>query len=648
MKTVLVTGGAGFLGSHLCNFFFRKGYRVICIDNLITGSAHNIEHLRSSNDFVYFEHDMSFPIHIDGDVHYILHFASPASPLDYQKIPIETLKVGSLGTLHALGFAKAKKAVFLLASTSEVYGDPLVNPQPETYWGNVNPIGVRGCFSHDTEVLTENGWKYFSDLYPTEKILTLGRNDTMVYQKPTEVIKERYNGQLIHFYNTKIDLLVTPNHKMYAQPRGTKEYTLIESFDSIRWNRAKMKKSALWSAPDKKYFSLPPIKNSKSGNVDKIDMDLWLEFVGYYITEGCFYIRKRKQIVDNKVYDRFDYSILIAQDKKRASWHKIRACLKKLPFTVFDSDDHQFRICNKQLVLYLQQFGKSHEKFLPSELKNVSKRQLRILFDAMMLGDGASDGSKYYSSSYKLISDFQEILLKVGMAGTIRLSDMRKNRPVYSIHILTDKKKNYLSPLYPERKIVDYDGYVYCVTVPNRIIFVRRNGKALFCGNCYDEAKRFAEALTMAYHRVHGLNTKIVRIFNTYGSRMRKHDGRVIPALMTQALIGEGLSIFGDGSQTRSFCYVDDLVRGIYALMLSDLHEPVNIGNPEEYTVLELAKLVLEVTKSTSTLTFHPLPQDDPKVRRPDITLAREKLGWEPTIGLRDGLLKTLPWFQNS
>ncbi|GIU85336.1 MAG: epimerase [Acidimicrobiales bacterium] len=308
MSRVVVTGGAGFLGSHLCDALLDRGDEVVAIDNLITGDVSNIEHLFGRRGFTFVEHDVSTYIWVPGRVDAVLHFASPASPRDYLELPIQTLKVGSLGTHNALGLAKAKGARFLLASTSEVYGDPLVHPQHESYWGNVNPVGPRGV---------------------------------------------------------------------------------------------------------------------------------------------------------------------------------------------------------------------------------------------------------------------------------------------------------------------------------------------------YDEAKRFAEAMTMAYHRAHGLDTRIVRIFNTYGPRMRRHDGRVVSNFLVQALEGRPLTVYGDGSQTRSFCFVDDEVRGILALLdADDLHEPVNIGNPDEFTVLELARLVLEVTGSDSEIVFEPLPQDDPTQRRPDITKAREKLGWEPKIALREGLQRTAEWFR--
>lgn len=307
MKRVLITGGAGFLGSHLCDKFIEEGYEVICMDNFITGSPDNIVHLFDNKRFKFVNYDVTNYIYVEGHLDYILHFASPASPIDYLKLPIQTMKVGSLGTHKTLGLAKAKGARFLLASTSETYGDPLVHPQVETYWGNVNPVGIRGV---------------------------------------------------------------------------------------------------------------------------------------------------------------------------------------------------------------------------------------------------------------------------------------------------------------------------------------------------YDEAKRFAEALTMAYHRFHNLETRIVRIFNTYGPRMRFEDGRAIPAFVSQALQNKDVTVFGDGMQTRSICYVDDLTEGIYRLLLSDEVEPVNIGNPNELTILDLAKEIIELTNSKSKIIFEDLPSDDPKVRQPDITKAKKLLNWEPKIDRKEGLLRTIEDFK--
>ena len=307
-KRVLITGAAGFLGSHLCDRFIKDGYSVIGMDNLITGDLANIEHLFKLEQFEFYHHDVTRFIHVPGELHYILHFASPASPIDYLKIPIQTLKVGSLGTHNCMGLAKAKGARILVASTSEVYGDPLEHPQNEEYWGNVNPVGPRGV---------------------------------------------------------------------------------------------------------------------------------------------------------------------------------------------------------------------------------------------------------------------------------------------------------------------------------------------------YDEAKRFQEAITMAYHNFHGIETRIVRIFNTYGPRMRLNDGRALPAFIGQALRGEDLTVFGDGSQTRSFCYVDDLVEGIIRLMMSEYHLPVNIGNPDEISLKDFAEEIIKLTGTTQKLVYKPLPMDDPKQRKPDITRAKQLLDWEPKVNRKEGLARTYEYFKS-
>ena len=309
MSRAVITGGAGFLGSHLCERLLAEGHEVICVDNLLTGRTQNIAHLLDRKDFRHLLHDVTVPFEIEGPVDYVLHFASPASPVDYLELPIQTLKVGSLGTHNTLGLAKAKSARYLLASTSEVYGDPLEHPQKESYWGNVNPVGPRGV---------------------------------------------------------------------------------------------------------------------------------------------------------------------------------------------------------------------------------------------------------------------------------------------------------------------------------------------------YDEAKRFAEAMAMAYHRAHGLEVRIVRIFNTYGPRMRLRDGRVVPAFIQQALTGEPMTVFGEGQQTRSFCYVSDLVEGIYRLLQSDLTEPCNIGNPHEMTILEFAETIRDAVGSKSEILFKPLPVDDPRTRQPDITRARTKLGWEPKVPLAQGLESTIAYFRKA
>ncbi|MFH1257080.1 MAG: GDP-mannose 4,6-dehydratase [Candidatus Diapherotrites archaeon] len=644
-KTAVVTGGAGFIGANLCEFLLQKKINVICVDNFLTGSKENVAHLLSDKNFSLVSADISKEIPVKEKVDFVFNLASPASPIHYQEHPIETLLVGSLGTKNALELALKNNASFLQASTSEVYGEPLEHPQKETYWGNVNPVGVRSCFSEDTEVLTLDGWKLFCELNKNDFILTLTSGGLIEYSHPLEIIKQQYVGQMFEFKNSKIDLLVTPNHKMYVKPRD-RRFTLIEAFESIQWHRAEMQKGARWDGQENSYFYLKRVKNAKSEQQTKIEMDTWLEFLGYFLTEGSTHERKRQQSIGGKIYHTKAYNVLISQSKKKKEYReKIKACLGRLGFKFYE-ENAQFRIVSKQLFSYLRQFGKSKERFIPTEMKQLSKRQLTILFDALMLGDGSVNKGAFYSSSDRLVGDFQEILLKLGFAGTIVFKDKRKNRPVYQLHVLSNKRKDFLTPLYPKRKVIDYNGFVWCVNVPNHVIYVRRNGKAVFSGNCYDEAKRFSEALVMAYRRAHKANTHIVRIFNTYGPRMAVNDGRVVPNFIVQALKGEPLTIYGDGKQTRSFCFVSDLVEGLFLAINSDYHEPINIGNPNEFSMLEFAEKVVALTGAKSKISFKPLPKDDPSKRRPDISLAKKLLKWGPRVSLEDGLEKTVAYFR--
>lgn len=649
MKTLLVTGGSGFIGSHLCEELLKRKNQVICVDNFFTGSFQNIEHLKNNPHFEIIRHDITLPLYLEVDQ--IYNLACPASPIHYQYNPIKTIKCNTVGMVNMLGLAKRTKARLLQASTSEVYGNPLEHPQKETYWGNVNPIGVRSCFVEDTEVLTKDGFKFFKEVNAKDEIATLNEKGFLEYHFPTEIIKQEYKGEMIHFSNSKVDIIVTPNHYMYVQPRREnkeEKFKLIPAFEAINWKRAKMQKAAQWQAPEQEYFCLPAVDNNKFGNITKIKMDDWLEFFGYYITEGCVHLRRRNRIVKGKLYLTIDYNILIAQDRKNIpERRKIENCLQRLPFNYFDSDDHQFRICNKQLALYLSQFGKSKEKYIPPELKNVSERQLKILFEAMMLGDGSKRGDSYYTNSPRLAGDFQEILLKLGMATNSSVKDKRKKTPIYHLHLLTKKNKNFLTPRYPARSIVDYNGFVYCLNVKNHIIYVRRKGKVLFCGNCYDEGKRVAETLCMDYHRQNKVDIRLVRIFNTYGPRMAENDGRVVSNFILQALRNEPITIYGNGQQTRSFQYVSDLIEGMIKMMeQDDFIGPVNLGNPKEFTMLDLAHQILKLTGSKSSLVFKELPQDDPVRRQPDISLAKEKLNWSPVIDLETGLKKTIEYFR--
>jgi len=622
-----------------------RGEEVVCVDNFLTGQRSNIAHLEDNPNFSLIVQDASLPIHLERSVDAILHLASPASPVHYLRHPIETLKAGSLSTLNLLELAREQEAIFLLASTSEVYGDPKEHPQPEGYWGNVNPVGVRSCFSEDTEVLTAVGWKRFAQVVDHDEILTRDASHNLKYQIPTEIIKQRYIGELIRFLNRKVDLLVTPNHRMYVRQRGKRNFELIEAFHDIRWQRAEMAKAGtIWTGKKRRWVTLPLVKNAKTKQHVRISMELWLEFFGYFITDGCTYLRRRKQRIDGKWYNTPTYIVLISQSKKNASnREKIRACLERLGYRFYE-ENAQFRILSKQLYMCLVQFGKAKDKYIPRSYLSLPRRQLRVLFDAMMLGDGSRDKRTFFSSSPHLLGAMQELLLKLGMAGNLHRRDGQKG--TYALYIVSDKKKDFLTPHYPRRVVEQYDGYVYCVNVPNHVIYVRRNGKALWCGNCYDEAKRFSEAATMAFHREHGVKTRIARIFNTYGPKMDREDGRAIPNFIAQALSGSPLTLYGDGSQTRSFCYITDLTAGLLQLLEADLTDPVNLGNATETTLKELAGMILKLSGSSSTISRKPLPQDDPKVRRPVLSTALKRLGWKPLVPLEDGLKETIAWFR--
>jgi UDP-glucuronate decarboxylase len=376
-------------------------------------------------------------------------------------------------------------------------------------------------------------------------------------------------------------------------------------------------------------------------------MDDWLEFLGYYISEGCVHIRRRVRAVGGGDYDVADYNVLIAQENPGGR-AKIAECLSRVGFKFFDSDHHQFRICSSQLAAILQPLGRSGDKYIPREFLRLSPRQSRILFDALMLGDGTRRGDcyAYYTKSKRLADDVQELALRCGFAASVVSHAV--GRDLYRVNIRPAVEAHLVEP---ER--VAYAGKVYCVNVKNHVICVRRNGRAAWCGNCYDEGKRLAETLMMDYHRQNKVDTRIIRIFNTYGPRMLEDDGRVVSNFAVQALRGEELTIYGDGSQTRSFCYVDDLVEGMVRLMNVeegarpeyDVHDPVNVGNPGEFTMRELAEEVSRAAGAEVKTRFCPLPQDDPRQRQPDITRAQKLLGWSPTVPLREGLKHTVAYF---
>ena len=635
---ILVTGGAGFIGSHLIDRLMTQGHEVICLDNFYTGTKRNILQWLDSPNFELVRHDVTEPIRLEVDQVY--HLACPASPIHYQFNPVKTIKTNVLGTLYMLGLAKRVKARFLLASTSEVYGDPEVHPQTEDYRGNVNCIGIRSCYDPETEILTEHGWVRFPDLQPDVRVATLNANNQIEYHAPDEYIVQPYIGNLLRFSNSKFDFCVTPNHWMYVRSK-TGKLKFLQAGEERHWHSWQVLTGADFKAEEPEWFELGKPSRNANINVERIPMDDWLEFLGYYISEGCVHVRKRVRVVNGHDYDVADYNILIAQENTEGR-EKISACLSRLEFKFFDSDDHQFRICSKQLAEILLPLGKSGDKYIPREFLNLSKRQSLILFNALMMGDGSQrgDGFAYYSKSKQLADDVQELALRCGYAATVVSHAV--GRDLYRVNIRPAKDANLVEP-----ESIPYVGKVYCVNVENHVICVRRNGKAAFCGNCYDEGKRVAETLSFEYYREHNVDIRVARIFNTYGPRMLENDGRVVSNFVVQALRGQPLTIYGDGTQTRSFCYVSDLVEGLMRLMNGDHIGPINIGNPGEYTILQLAETIQKMVNPDVKLVFKPLPEDDPKQRQPDITRAKNYLQWEPTIPLQEGLELTIKDFRD-
>jgi UDP-glucuronate decarboxylase len=673
MKTILITGGGGFIGRNLIEQLvkFKTTHKIIVIDNFITSNKQEfVKFYRQYEDRLSFyayditnyrvlEYILEDIKHVDE----IYHLASLASPPFYKKYPLETLDVGYIGTKNMLELAKRYNAKLLFASTSEVYGDALISPQHENYYGNVNSFGARSCYSDDTEILTESGYKLFSELDNNDKVATLNSNNELEYHIPNEIIKEKYVGEMYKFKNWNIDLNVTPNHKMYVKKRDYNEFELLTADSKFSWDRAVLKKTCDYTGKEQEWFYFPDyvkgLANQKTPFVEKVNMDLWLEFMGYYLSEGHTRISVQKKKGPNgKLYDSGIFKVQISQSEivKPLHFEKIKNCLDKMPFhyNISRAGNSYFVISNKQLAYYLKQFGKSKDKFIPNELLSLSKRQLTILLDALMLGDGTINKNNinlktYYSSSYKLISGVQEILLKVGTFGNILKENVR-NREMYYIHINSRSDRNYT---YSTPIINQYNGYVYCVNVKNHVIFVRRNGKALFCGNCYDESKRVAEALCYTYLKQYGVDVKIARIFNTYGPHMLLNDGRIITEVIRHLKNDTTLTIFGDGNQTRSCCYVKDTIQMLIKLMNSQINEPVNIGNNEERTINETVDLIEKtwnVMFNSNTIVkreYKELTQNDPLQRKPCLKFNKQVLGEIEYTSFEEGIKDTIIYFTN-
>ena len=636
---ILITGGAGFIGSHLCERLLNEGNDVICLDNFFTGTRQNVLHLLDNHRFELIRHDVTEPILLEVDQ--IYNMACPASPVHYQYNPVKTVKTSVMGAINMLGMAKRVGARILQASTSEVYGDPLVHPQTEDYWGNVNCIGTRSCYDSETEILTENGWIPFPKLNEGVKVATLNENGTVEYNVPDEYLVQSYKGNLLRFANAKYDLCVTPNHWLYVRSK-TGKLKFLRADEERHWHSWQVLTGGEFTGEEREWLELDDAPINSKVQVEKIRMDDWLEFLGYYISEGCVHVRKRVRSVGGRDYDVADYNVLIAQENL-AGRETIINCLQKIGFKFFQSDHHQFRISSKQLASILEPLGKSGDKYIPREFLSLSKRQSLILLNALILGDGSKRGDcyVYYTKSKKLADDVQELALRCGYAASVVIHTA--GRDLYRVNIRPAKDANLTTP-----EVFPYEGKVYCVNVKNHVICVRRNGRVAWCGNCYDEGKRVAETLFMDYYRQNKVDTRIVRIFNTYGPKMMEHDGRVVSNFIVQALRGEELTIYGTGEQTRSFCYVDDLVEGLIRLMNTEdetIHSPVNIGNPGEFTMNELAQEVAKAIGKDVKIKYLPLPQDDPKQRQPNIERAQKLFNWSPTVPLAEGLQRTVAYF---
>jgi UDP-glucuronate decarboxylase len=771
VRTV-ITGGAGFIGSHLCERFLERGDEVVCVDNLITGSLENIEHLRRNLHFAFKPHDISHPLELDGPVDNVLHFASPASPVDYLKYPIQTLKVGSLGTHNTLGLAKAKNAAFLLASTSEVYGDPEQHPQREEYWGHVNPIGVRGVYDEAkrfaeamtmayhrahgvnthivrifNSILGDQPVVFFNDdtlhLEPIEQYATrvalapgvprrvlvpafdpvtlkmelrpasalikhrtrqdafelrlgYGRSvkvtgdhsvfvrgkDGLPEARPVREItpedhvaipaylpvveKDRISLDLAHEF---LDRASAPEdlwnsavwHPSFAEvvrSRRREIYDVVAESGRYRPNKTRGMQVVLANMTSKwiRRLALPLYVFARLGLQAPVDAKfgpnggsnvflpnhipitpdlLWL--FGFYLAEGTEYSGAGTHFISfcsDEVYLRR------AQDLLRERFGVHAGYTPPLPGQGPCVYAHS-RILHR---VFTRLLGLRHKR-IPTWIMQLPLSRVKHFLEGFRCGDGTHSGKKlghelvFDTTSPNLALDLSHLLLRFGIVACCGKYE-------------TTFKKKYGDRRFPFHRvtvcsldnfnILDWDQGVKQKLLATRIgdlvwAKVREVRPCVLTGNVYDfsvpGSENFVSGSGVCTH-------------NTYGPRMRLDDGRVLPNFMGQALRGEPLTIYGDGSQTRSFCYVDDLVEGIVRLLGTDFHEPVNLGNPAEITILDFAREILALSGSKSTIEYRPLPQDDPRLRKPDISRARQLLGWEPRIDRHEGLRRTLAYFQ--
>jgi nucleoside-diphosphate-sugar epimerase/intein/homing endonuclease len=768
MARVVVTGGAGFLGSHLCDALVARGDRVVAIDNLLTGSVGNIQHLFGQRGFTFVEHDVSQFVWVPGQVDAVLHFASPASPADFDRIPIQILKVGSLGTHNCLGLAKAKSARFFLASTSEVYGDPQVHPQPESYWGHVNPIGPRGVYDEAKRFAEAMTMAYHRahglDVRIVRIFNSILADEQVLYDDGHELRRERV-GDLAARVGANVDLAgytvpafgtrgqsvaaqaaalvghpptgpchevrtrygrsirVTGDHSLFVEGPGGQpvakpvsalvpghdrvavatrievperdrvEVSVLDAWEAVggsadgllvtwpglgwhawqnrRWLRDWRSEAALARGEtgravgrsitrscDQDVLTLAELRGlgvnlpatamvrrrtrGRSAwlpaTLEITDDLLWL--LGLYVAEGCRVKTDHDAFVtiscDDATLDR------AAKVIERDLWVTVARV------TAGPARSASLVARGQLLVALLDHLGfGAGPKAIPGWVLGLPLSRLKWFVEGYREGDGVHSGKKladgirheFSTTSDALKDDMVVALGRFGICPSVGRYESRLRQRTgdrrYPFWRLTVPRVSPWSPLEWDRGVV-------------QTLNARRTGDLVWAA-----VSSVAEvpATDLVYDfcvpdRENFWAGTGVMAHNTFGPRLRVDDGRAISNFLYQALLGKPITIYGDGQQTRSFCYVEDEVRGFVALLDSDIIGPVNIGNPSEYTVQQLAEMVLEVTGSPSEIVYEPLPVDDPSQRQPDITVARTQLGWEPRIGLREGLERTAAWFR--
>jgi nucleoside-diphosphate-sugar epimerase/intein/homing endonuclease len=768
---ILITGGAGFIGSHLARFLLRQACDVVCMDNFVTGSPENITPLGAHPRFHFIQQDVTSYIALDGPLDWVLHLASPASPRDYLELPIQTLKVGALGTHNALGLAKAKQASFLLTSTSEVYGDPLVHPQREEYWGNVNPVGPRGVYDeakrfaeamtmayHRTHGVPTRIVRIFNSIAADEDVVVV--KDESLYFGTIGAFAEQLSDEMVLGHKLQVPAFdpstghialrdvsavikhptqsemfeirtrygrtvrVTGDHSVFRRERsGLPEATPVRELrvgDDIAipavlptierdlrhinisrhlidhapadelWEyavcsasfgaiirehreeihrillasgriRARLLRNGLICASNRflRQSFLPlaivkaldievpddaTIRIFKGGAhvylPDRIgvgDDVLWL--LGFFMAEGCAHERRNKSAwlawsSDQRFLDR-------AADilKRRFNIEVVRVAHspQRAPSIIAHS---------KVLLRVFKTIFDVAGESIPRWVFQLPLQRLKWFVEGYREGDGTHSGKKvghelcFDTKSKRRAADLTMLLLRFGIVASVG-------------HYRTTCRKKYGDRRFPFSRVTICSLSTFDVLDWDKGVVQKLNAKRWgdlvwakirSLRQCpvtdfvYDFSVPFAENFVAGNG---------VSCHNTHGPQMRLDDGRAIPAFMTQALRGEPVTVFGDGSQTRSFMYIDDLVDGLWRAMNSDVSDPINMGNPHEMTLLELAKRIIRLAGSASDIVFHPLPVDDPKVRQPDITRARTLLGWEPRVDTDEGLRLTLDWFRD-